>query len=95
MESYPMQAPRPARYNAGMRIEPIAACLLLSWRLASLPVWGWAGDWITAGLLLWVVLAATPGRPGARRAATGAAALWLLGIYARHQGPHTFHWPGA
>ncbi len=77
-------------------LEVAGALLVLVLRLFALrntepgPQPPWYGDWIVVTALFWMGAAFADRKPRPQAALLAVACLWLLSIYAVHQGPHTF-----
>jgi hypothetical protein len=74
------------------RLEAVGPAAVLLLRALAVPPALWPADWIIVFGLLWAVLIASDRKPALRAPALGAAAAWLLAIYAFHQGPYLLAW---
>ncbi len=82
--------------EAGVAVA-VAVLRILGLWAEKAPVPEWFADGPVILALFWAALALAGPRPRVRNAALIVTCLWLVGIYAVYQGPHTF-WlfrPGA
>jgi hypothetical protein len=74
------------------RLEWLGPAAVLLLRALAVPPARWPADWVVVFGILWAALIASDRSPALRAPAVGAAAVWLLAIYAFHQGPYLLAW---
>ena len=71
-------------------LEAGAGVAVLLLRLLWIPLRAMPVDWIVVLALFWIARSLAPENSKVRDCMLTAAGLWMTGIYAWHQGPHTW-----